>query len=363
MDELIDAIIQYNMYLAPTLTDDEQRELAVQEDIILAAVNEPFKVGEALKTIKDKELARGIEGGFIAYCRDKFNLSKRDAYLQIQSHEVFQVVHNCAQFNPTNVNQVRKLFGLTAEQQQAAWQQAVEIYVADNVELTGKLVAQQVKLVKAAADDNPWPGELQDDHLFQGIRKRWELMIEGITDEETEEVTYQFMGLDLYQAPEKAVKDGTSTVAPFVFIDLEKDIPSSNFSSNELLKLVEFCAMEPAWHYLLWAKDLTPFCDIEQWPSHISMVLRITQQQDFEQIQGLLDGGIPLDTLWLLPDETITLPADLPVKRVLVGTSGWVAEDATDDIAAFRQLLTESLAHTPRLAIHVATELLPFLYK
>lgn len=143
------------MNTADPLTTSEQCELVLAEDKIRAGLDSFIQVGEALARVRDGRLYRETHATFASYCEEKWGLSRRHAYQLIDASEVVEnlsaMAHTGIQI-PTNERQARPLARLDPEQQQEAWERAVE--TAPNGKVTARHVESVVR--ELSCDDLPF---------------------------------------------------------------------------------------------------------------------------------------------------------------------------------------------------------------
>lgn len=90
-----------------------------------------YEVGRALMEIRDKELYKLKNGGeygtFEAYCKEVWDMGRRNVYYLIDASMVIENVNHGSQIQtPTNERQLRPLSKLEPDQQREAWAKAVE---------------------------------------------------------------------------------------------------------------------------------------------------------------------------------------------------------------------------------------------
>ena len=115
-----------NPLTAREMRDYEKNTVLVRDNI--AAV---FKVGAALKDIRDRRLYREDHGTFEAYCRDEWDIDRTYAHRLIESSGVVEVlpIGN----KPATESQARPLTQLDDPEEQAeAWERAVETAPKDD---------------------------------------------------------------------------------------------------------------------------------------------------------------------------------------------------------------------------------------
>jgi hypothetical protein len=104
-------------------------ELDKLEAVIQRNAGAFYEIGCALMEIRDKGLYRDVLGfeTFEAYCKARWDFSKRHVYRLIDSANVVDTVKSDPMGHfPDNERQCRPLTKLEPDQQRIAWQQAVE---------------------------------------------------------------------------------------------------------------------------------------------------------------------------------------------------------------------------------------------
>lgn len=125
------------------LTSGEQRELADCEAVIEKGWETFVEVGRALAHIRDQRLYRAQYDTFAAYCRQKWQYGKSQAYRLIGAAEALAYLSPIGDIpKPNREAQVRPLIGLEQESAKLAWKRAAE-KAAGGV-ITAKLVRQAV---------------------------------------------------------------------------------------------------------------------------------------------------------------------------------------------------------------------------
>ncbi|HAM73007.1 MAG TPA: hypothetical protein DCM86_15315, partial [Verrucomicrobiales bacterium] len=69
----------------------------------------PMEVGNALMSIRDGKLYKATHSTFEAYCKERWNMSKRSAYHMIGAADVVANVHHGAQIGPDSERVARPL--------------------------------------------------------------------------------------------------------------------------------------------------------------------------------------------------------------------------------------------------------------
>nr|WP_322666227.1 hypothetical protein [Dendronalium sp. ChiSLP03b]MDZ8209005.1 hypothetical protein [Dendronalium sp. ChiSLP03b] len=110
----------------PELTEDEQRDRLHLERRVERAF---FEAGKALMELRDRRLYRSTHKTFEEYCRDRFSYTYRHVNYLIAGSVIVENIKmgtNSSQILPTSEVQVRPLAKLEPQQQQEAWQIAVQ---------------------------------------------------------------------------------------------------------------------------------------------------------------------------------------------------------------------------------------------
>jgi hypothetical protein len=141
------------------LTSAEQQLLQQHERTIERGLQTFYAVGTALVSIREQKLYRATHEDFENYCAERWGISKRHAYRLMDSAGV---MHNLESdqlvTQPANEAQTRPLAKLPAEEQGAAWQEAVE-------RSGGKPTARHVEEVVKERTQPPAPERQRIDSL------------------------------------------------------------------------------------------------------------------------------------------------------------------------------------------------------
>ena len=133
----------------PAMTKAEKKRLDELETIIKDNIEGFFKVGFALREIREKKLYREKFGTWEEYCRVLWDMSDRYAEYQIKASNVVdnltQNSNNCSSFGhlPKNEAQARPLTNLSTDAQVLAWQRVVD--TAPDGKITAAHVTRVVK--------------------------------------------------------------------------------------------------------------------------------------------------------------------------------------------------------------------------
>lgn len=122
------------------LTHEERALLTAYEAIIADGLQSFIEVGDSLLRIRDNRLYRASHLSFATYCKERWGFSDRYARMLIAAAETVDRVESVGTIVPVNEGQARPLTRLPAEEQPAAWQEAVAL--AD-----GQPTARQVQEV------------------------------------------------------------------------------------------------------------------------------------------------------------------------------------------------------------------------
>lgn len=194
------------------LSLDESRTLERLESIIESGLKTFIEVGNALLEIRDSRLYRQTSSTFEEYCRERWKMSRPQAYRLIDAATVVQNLSPLGDI-PTNERQVRPLTKLEPEQQHEAWNAAIELNPKPTAAQVQEAVARTIE--KAIADARKDAGTEQVQIKLNGekrpaIDKRWieffgairDLL--GIDPFDSETILLQYF--DIYD-DEKTVSD------------------------------------------------------------------------------------------------------------------------------------------------------------
>lgn len=129
--------------MANRLTSTEAQELVGCEEVIENGLNIWYQVGEALLHIRDKRLYREKFGTFEEYCRERWQMTRRNANYLIEAADVRDGLGKIFPKDelPQRASQASALTGLAPEEQEIIW--GVVQQTAPN----GKVTAEHVKSV------------------------------------------------------------------------------------------------------------------------------------------------------------------------------------------------------------------------
>ena len=130
------------------LTPAESKLLTECEATVQRNLHSFLEFGQALATIRDKELYRQTHGTFAHYVQDKFEMSVRRAQQIVQSAAVVRRIVDAKLIShlPETENQVRHLVTLPEEKQAKAWSEAVK--EAKGGKVTARHVARVLHLFR-----------------------------------------------------------------------------------------------------------------------------------------------------------------------------------------------------------------------
>ena len=135
------------------LVKTEADELTRLETVIQRGLSSFVEVGNALLAIRDGKLYREIHKTFDDYCRDRWNMSRVHAHRLIESAEISENLLPIGNIVPTTESQLRPMSQLAAEQQQAAWAEAVK---RTNGKPTAAAVTQAVQDLGFNGEEPPF---------------------------------------------------------------------------------------------------------------------------------------------------------------------------------------------------------------
>jgi len=123
-----------------------KQDLETLEGVIKKNLAAFYEVGRALMEIRDRRLYKEVKGykTFEEYCRVEWDFSRSYVHRLIDSSKIIQVLPIGNKL-PTTESQTRPLTKLEPEQQQEAWEEAVE--TAPNGKVTAAHVARVVEKV------------------------------------------------------------------------------------------------------------------------------------------------------------------------------------------------------------------------
>lgn len=129
------------------LNETETLELISLEATVEKGLRAFWKIGQALRLIRDKRLYRENYPTFEEYCLNRWEISRRSVDHLIAAASVYENFENHgSQILPANERQVRPLTALPPEQQLEVWNQVVT--TAPEGKITSTHVAQVVKEYK-----------------------------------------------------------------------------------------------------------------------------------------------------------------------------------------------------------------------
>ena len=87
----------------------EEEELAACAQDMTAGVGDFLLIGKALSNIAGQKLYRATHRSFASYCKARWKLSRRTAYLKMQLLEIYESVHYSTHLLQPNELQLRQL--------------------------------------------------------------------------------------------------------------------------------------------------------------------------------------------------------------------------------------------------------------
>jgi len=164
-----------------SLTAIEHKSFAECEQVIAKGMHTFVEVGNALLTIRDGRLYRDKYATFEAYCREKWEMTKRYANYVIGSAQVVKRLGTIVPILPTTESQARPLTTIPMEQVGEVWQEAIETAPKDKNGkpiITSKHVDETVKRWKEAdepyAEPDGFDSQAEGLKIFAWVRRRAE---------------------------------------------------------------------------------------------------------------------------------------------------------------------------------------------
>lgn len=126
------------------LTPTEKEELSSLEVIVSAGLKSFWEAGKALRKIRDRGLYRDTHKTFEAYCEEKWEMSRAEAYRQIGAASVIEDISSDPTSTlPTTISQTRPLLKLkTPEERRKAWEEANKTTGTITAEVVQKAVTK-----------------------------------------------------------------------------------------------------------------------------------------------------------------------------------------------------------------------------
>lgn len=358
MDAIRELMFSSTSDITTPLTVEETQQRAKCEAIIAGGLAEFVRVGNALLEIAQGQLFRETHRNFESYCRDKWGLARRTAYQKMQAAETYETVRNYAQFPPQNEYQALQLALLpTKELQQQVWAKAIEVHEASHRPLTGRTVRALVRAEQAAQQENSLETRLEISRTFPGIPFQWSFAHFSL-NKETQKTKIRIDRFPLTTTSLDGISDAEQK-AQLVLVNPDSDLFLCQLKPDTIAWLLEVLESAPSRTFLFWTDQPHRIYDIA-WPANVEFSVRIHRQQDIDRL-ATLQTAVPFPTLWLLPEEPLTLPKPLPFTRVLIGNSKWAQDRTADEITKLRQLVGWVLTQSP--AIHIATALHDLIYQ
>lgn len=139
----------------------EQTELAQLEKIVAEGFDSFWRVGEALREIRDRGLYRGTHTNFTDYCRERWEISRTEAYRQIGAADVIEDIAAGPTVIelPANASQTRPLVHVkTPEIRRQVWERALK----SGVPITAKVVEGELKKLSTRGKGSPRKAKAQE---------------------------------------------------------------------------------------------------------------------------------------------------------------------------------------------------------
>jgi hypothetical protein len=155
------------------LTEDQKIQLQICEAMLQLASHSFVEAGLALAEIRDDELFIDDYPSFEAYCRDKWQYSKRHANQMIAAAQVVKCLGTTSSQQPEHETQVRHLVGLSPQNAQAAWIRAAE--KAGRRKITARMVKAAIQEIMPPAPQPATPSQ-------QSKADQRKLLLEHIKD-------------------------------------------------------------------------------------------------------------------------------------------------------------------------------------
>ena len=183
------------------LTQIEIQRLVDLERIIEQGLKTFTHVGKSLLEIKNSKLYKQEYSTFDAYCRDRWGMSRPQAYRLIESSVVIDNLSPIGDILPMNESQVRSLTKLEPEQQIEAWNEAIKISHGNipTAKIVEGVVRDMTKIERVA----PPPLEGKYQIIYADPPWRYDF---SLTDNRKIENQYPTMSLDeLYGLPVREI--------------------------------------------------------------------------------------------------------------------------------------------------------------
>lgn len=147
-----------NEYLTPEIVGEnelapyEKEDLEKCEEVILRGIRSFFKVGNALRRIRDLALYRETHRTFEEYMEDRWDYTRQYGYQLIAAAATADNLSTIGR-QPENERQIRVLTKLDPDQQQEVWRRACE--KAKGGRMSTRLVEEALKEVLTTTVDSP----------------------------------------------------------------------------------------------------------------------------------------------------------------------------------------------------------------
>jgi hypothetical protein len=169
------------------LTDRELNELSIQEQKIESSLDNFLSIGLALSKIREERLYRSSHPGFEEYTRNRWGISRSQAYRLIDSSKIVTNLRGNGLPLPTNERQTRPLNLLEPDIQVQAWEEAVKtsskaIPTASHV---AEIVAKYLPRSRTSSAKNHLSpnGGLFDPHSIEECSSQPSLSIQPVIPE------------------------------------------------------------------------------------------------------------------------------------------------------------------------------------
>lgn len=135
------------------LTAKERLEFERLEGIVDEGLKSFWKAGDALREIRDGGFYRSTHPTFEEYCRDKWEISRAEAYRQIGAADVMRDIAEAEpEVIPANLSQTRPLLSLRSpSERRNVWNLALKNTQAKGVPITAEVVKAEVSKLKTSA--------------------------------------------------------------------------------------------------------------------------------------------------------------------------------------------------------------------
>jgi hypothetical protein len=152
--------------MSTSLTATERKTLTKCEKVIQKNLAAFVEVGQALFDIRTDKLYRASHATFEAYCQERWDIGKSQAYRLIASAEAVANLSPIGDVLPANEAQARPLTTIPMEQVGDVWQEAIETAPTDDDGqpiITAKHVEETVQHWQEADEPYVEPEEVEED--------------------------------------------------------------------------------------------------------------------------------------------------------------------------------------------------------